>query len=268
MIYFYWGNKILSFLRFMTLYSACKYNNNVTLILKKDETISGEWTEKQDFNIYNNIDYTGWIKYLYLINENLKIEYLEDDYSEIAKLKASEIHTSDLLAWYILANKGGTVSDMDILYFKPVPKIEHDICLISFDQYPLPGYIPVSFMQGRPNKFFKDIYEKALENYNPAIYECCGNISIGCSFEDIPKEFKKKRLLSKLVMPFAEDYEWYKYRRMMFKETHPLPDECIGIHWYAGRNQDYNNLITHLTIDKYPCTITDLIKRVYESFNN
>ena len=242
----------------MTLYSACRFNNEVTLILRKNPIEWDDlWTEKQDFIEYKNIDYSDYVKKL-----NLKIEYLEKEYPEIAKLNAPDIHTSDLLAWYILGNKGGTVSDMDILFFKPVPKIEHDIGLVKFKRYPMANYIPVSFMQGRPCSFFRNVFYTALECYDPKVYESCGSVVLEKYKGYLGIGSSSRQLPSRIVFPFAEDHEWKHYRKMMFEDDVPLPEECIGIHWYAGANQDYNNLITNHNFKQMNCTITNVIRKV------
>ena len=54
---------------------------------------------------------------------------------------------------------------------------------------------------------------------------------------------------------------------MMFQETHSLPESTIGIHWYAGANQKYNQSINHLNFKDTPCTITKYIGEVYEGIN-
>ena len=164
-IYLYWGNDKLSFLRFLTIHTLCKFNERVVLIKRRRRNYvhdNLEWTEiKQDFQSFEGMDYSSYINY-----PNLTIEYLEEDYPEIALRNLSDVHISDLLGWYILATKGGTISDMDILYIKPVPEIVADIQLVSFSDHPKRDYIPVSFMQGRPNQFYKEVFIRAVQNAN------------------------------------------------------------------------------------------------------
>ena len=98
------------------------------------------------------------------------------------------------------------------------------------------------------------MYEYVLKNYNPNDWEGCGSSMIHAYLRENPKDdpfLNNTKLPSRIVYPFAEDYKWSDYRNMMFKETHKLPDECIGIHWYAGNNQYYNNLITHENYHKH-----------------
>ena len=270
MIYLYWGNRILSFLRYMGLYSCCKFGDNVTLILRKEENkdqlkVRQVWHEEQDFFSYEGINYFEHVSKL-----PLTIEYLEDEYPDIAELNAPEVQTFDLLKWKILATKGGVLVDLDIIFFKPIPEITHDIEIIIFDKYPKKGYIPVSYMQGRPSKWWEEQYHKALKNYNFNKYESCGNDILKYTLKDIQRHDKNatlKRLPSKLVMPFAETHEWKYYHDMTFKEVHPLPEECVGIHWYGGANQSYNNYYTHYNFRKNDCTISRVIESIYESID-
>lgn len=253
MIYFYWNiSGKMSFLRYMTLFSACKFNDNVALIVGRHKKAEYGWKEKQDFQVYDGEDYFGRVtKEL-----NLEIIPLETISSEIAELETSPIHTSDLLNWFLLANYGGTVSDMDILYIKPIKPPEWDVQLVMFKKYPARDYIPVTFMQGKPCSFFKETYENALDQHDISVYESCGTLAI----KGLPDEWR--RLSSKIVFPFAEDYSFSEYGKFMFGQNAALPVESIGIHWYAGENQKHNNRITENNFRDFRCTITRELEKL------
>ena len=113
--YFYWGNERMSFLRYCTFKTFRYYNPDWKIILVKRknplEAKKYNWTETQDFMYEQSEDYSDRLDEL-----DITVEYLEDEYPEIAALDISDVHTSDILAWYILAYKGGIVSDTDIIF--------------------------------------------------------------------------------------------------------------------------------------------------------
>jgi len=250
MIWLYWGNKTMSFLRYMTVHSACALNDRVVLIVRS-EGVGRDWTEKQDMTHYTGPDYTECLNDL----SNLEIVPLDMLYSDIALMHAPEIHTSDLLAWRLLADYGGTVSDMDIVYVKPVPKVTEKVQLIKFDF----GYYPVSFMQGKPCVFWKEVYELALERYSANNYESCGAPIL----QELVTPGAYKRLPSETVFPF-HNWPWARMRHGLFRfAVERLPKKTIGIHWFAGANQQSNNRFQHNTYKEHLCTISKAIQVTY-----
>ena len=161
-IYFYWGNKTMSFFRYLSLYSFKKFNPdwNVILIRRRNPKTPKEhdWEERLDSLYFKGEDCFNVAEYI-----DIEIRYLEDEYPEIVKLDLEENHISDIHLFKILAEQGGIVSDTDILFYKPIDyeKIKDvDVVLISFKCYPKKNYIPFSFMLGSPNIFFKQMYKK------------------------------------------------------------------------------------------------------------
>jgi len=252
MIWLYWGNKRMSFLRYMTVHSACSFCHKVILIVR-DGGLHGDWKERQDMRFYKGPDYTSWLSDL----PNLEVIHLDRLYPDIDDLKAPEVHTSDLLTWRLLADYGGTVSDMDIVFVKPAPKVKTEVQLIRFEK----GYMPVSFLQGRPCSFWKEIYHAALENYSPDEYESCGTpnfhkvpLPIG-TYTELPPE---------VVFPF-HNMRWAAMKQALFRRVAPLPEQTVGIHWYAGVNQIWNKKITHENFNRFKCSVTEAIKVSYAS---
>lgn len=223
----------MSFLRYMTLFSASKIHEHVTLIMRDQVPEQPAWRERQDFH-YRPAR-KNWMKQATVLP--IKVMALEDIAPEIAELRVSDIHTSDILAWWLLSHYGGTVADMDIVFMRPLPKIKRDVQIVVFDGPPKEGYTPVSFMQGKPCKRWRDTYENALLRYDASVYESCGTKAL---------TFTPKPTLSRyVVFPWAGRYKWGLWHHWMFgAKTWPrIPEECCGIHWYAGRNQKWNQLI-------------------------
>lgn len=256
MIWFYWGNTRMSFLRYMTLRSACAYNPQVILV-RRSSNLSRNWDEQQDMQYYEGRDYTPWLAGL----GNLSQVWLEDLFPELAEMRAPEIHTSDLFSWLVLAEYGGTVSDMDIAFVAPVPEVEQEVQLIRFEET---GYTPVSFMQGRPSSFWWAMYKRALRSYDPAVYESCGS----SVFEVVGSAYGQGSSFSRLapdtVFPFHK-LKWKAMNAALFRHRRSLPKNCVGVHWYAGANRKYNAKIDHKNFREFDCTVTEVIARCYDA---
>lgn len=243
-IWLYWGNDRMSFLRYMTIHSACVLNpGQVRLVIPDSPTLGlgiRSWGERQDMQYYDGPDYSSGVHRL-RDTHGLSIIPISDIAPNIAEIGAPEVHTKDLLTWWLLGKYGGTCADMDIVFVKPVPEIHAQVQLVVFDGHPKPGYMPVSFLQGLPNEWWHKIYRDALRQYDPMVYESCGaGLLEKCG---LPADWA--RLSSQVVYPFAEgEVLWMDWHKMIFAETHELPEECVGVHWYAGRNGRYNLKIT------------------------
>ena len=217
-------------------------------------------------------DYTSSLEAL-----DIKVEYLEDEYKEIAALDISDVHTSDILAWYILARKGGVVSDTDIIFTRPFDYErfkDTEFGIVCFDGLPKANYMPVSFMISQPNVIHEKIYQASLKLVDKNVYESAGTIVIENtlgSFVDIcrkNKEVNVTKLPNKIIFPFADDYEWGFYAQLAFiyNTYDHLDKDCIGIHWYAGApgHQKFNEAYANGDYGKYNNTIGAAIRRAIE----
>lgn len=269
-IYFYWGNEKMSFLRYMTFKSFRHHNPDweMTLVKRREPLPRRDygWTEKQDFMFEQEEDYSDRLEEL-----DVYIEYIEDSFPNIAELDLSDVHTSDILAWYILAYRGGVVSDTDIVFTKPFDwerykDVQFGIC--SFEKLPAPDYMPVSFMISQRNEIHELIYETAVERYDIGSYESAGTPAIleaVGNFENIKKlfpEYNVVRLPSTLVFNFAEKFRFTYYSIMLFSQNHynNLDEDTIGLHWYAGENQRYNRLYKESNIASFNSTVAEAVK--------
>ncbi len=274
-IYFYWGNETMSFLRYMTFKSFRFYHPDweITLVKRrvmlKNKGKGLKWSQNQDFTKKFKNDYSDKLGEL-----NIKLEWLEDSYPEVAAIKGiSDVHTSDILAWYILAHKGGVVSDTDILYVAPIDYEKFkdiDFGVVNFQGQPKPTYMPVSFMLGQPNKAWKKIYDVSRKVVKSNVYESAGTPAlkkaVGRKFEDIVKNFPAvnvQRLPSQIVFPFADKYNGSQFMNLNFKQDKfdSFSKDVVGIHWYAGRKgvQQFNKQYDIDTYAKYKSTISRAI---------
>lgn len=275
-IYFYWGNDTMSYMRYMTLYSFCKFNPdwNVYLIKNNIESIRVQrWVtpELQDKSSYIGTDYTKLIKELNIKVIEFKASMIDLDEHIINAM--SDVHIKDILNWKILSDGGGIVADMDILFTKPLAAnidSDTDVGLVCFEGHPKKDYIPVTFMYSSGNNsFFEKVYRNALKNYNPSVYESCGTLCIEESnIQEIADNFstlKVQRLIDEIVFPLI-NYEWGLGVQMLYSgdSVSKLMKDSIGVHWYGGTrlSQHYNNIIDCTTVNKINNTLTILMRKM------
>ena len=233
-LWFFWGQPHMTFLRWLTLKSACRIHDDVRLVVRSVPLLPNvAWPEKQDFQFSG--PKTDWMPKIDKLG--VEIYNLEDIAPDVAGLGAPDIQTSDLLAWYLLSKYGGTVADMDIVFIKSLPVVEADIQLTIFSGHPRPGYIPVTFMQGRPCAVWSECYERAKASYRFDDYESCGT-------RNAPDDVAPL-LSDHIVYPWAKEYPWSIWSAWLFWSENwpPIPDDCIGLHWYAGHNQTWNQRV-------------------------
>ena len=230
-LWFFWGQKDMTFLRYMTLFSACKIHPDVRLVVREEEIRPVvKWAEPQDFQHRPKVDWMPKVCEL-----PLSIVQLNDVAPEINALRADDVHTSDLLSWWLMATQGGTACDMDIVFLKPLPSIAQDVEIVR-QTIPF-AYVPIAYMQGRPAEKWMETYRKALAAYNPEAYQSCGGENL--------KPWPEAALSQFIVYPWM-GASFIQMLQYMFDAPHwpPLPDSTIGIHWYAGGLQARNQQIT------------------------
>lgn len=265
----------MSYMRYMTLYSFCKFNSGWNVHLIKNNQSSKRHlittVEKQDKTEYKGKDYS------YLIND-LDINIIEFENNMIdledgVVMGMSDVHIKDVLNWKILSDWGGIVADMDIIFIRPMSgSIEYktNVGLICFDGYPQKGYIPVSFMYSSGNnEFFSAVYKNALRNYSPDVYESCGTLCIPeKNLTGIKENFSNlnvQKLKDEIAFPFTK-YEWNKGIEMLYNGDNRrlMKSGTTGIHWYGGvpLSQHYNNLLNDQTVYEINNTISMSIRGI------
>jgi hypothetical protein len=275
-IYFYWGNQRMSFLRYMTIKSFSFYNPEWKIILvKNDATTSGQCMtiEEDDLKTYFGHDYRfelHKIPNLIIINvENI----FPFDYRNLL-----DVHIKDMLNWHLLATRGCTVADMDILFCNPIEKSSYinwdaDVNICNYDFYR--NYMPVSFMISKShssgiNSFYNDVYENSRRRYRPNEYQCCGTSSIPYkSIYDIINAYSDliiNKMDSAVAFPFAKDhiFEMVHYA-FNVDGTNIFDSNTVGIHWYGGDkiSKKYNSLITPQNYMTFNNTISIILKKIF-----
>jgi hypothetical protein len=230
-LWFFWGQKHMSFLRWVTLYSARRIHSDVRLVVRSNaERPAVQWIEKQDFQY--GPPKTDWMPKV--AGLGVTIIDINEIAPEVAKLHAPDIQTADLLRLYVMGKFGGTTCDTDVVFLKPLPEIKEDVQLVVFSGHPKPHYIPIGFMQGRPSIQWLKIFQAAWDAYDPAIYESCGE-------KNFPRDTRPV-LSERVIFPWAGKYRWSLWKNWLFESRTwpPIPDDCIGLHWCASYAQKWN----------------------------
>lgn len=274
-IYFYWGNQRMSFLRYMTIKSFNHFNPkwSIRLVINRNSTIN-TWTssEEQDNVRYNGYDYRPKLNEI----PNLRFIDIQSIFPQNSTTM-SNVHIKDQLNWLLLSTMSCAVADMDIIFCNSIESgngIDWDahVNICNFDWYR--NYMPVSFMLSNiadngKNVFFEDVYKNSILNYSPQIYESCGSNCIGYKniyeIESKYKELKINKMDHMTVFPFVNpdpscvsDCNWDG------DYSHLFTSNTIGVHWYGGqpKSQLHNNIITLENVELYDNTIVNIIKKI------
>lgn len=237
-LYLYWGGQNLSWLRFLTVKSFAKHNPDWEIVVYYpfSPTKGTIWTTFEQRTVYKGEDFfTKLAEYAELRPFNMASIGSDND--------MTEVHKSDIFRLWILAEHGGLYSDFDILFIKPMPDISKKLRL--FCHHP-DGHYAVGFLAAkRGDDMYKSLLEKAV-SITPAKYQ-----SLGATLwnEYLQSEPDGWNIPATLVYPIG-----WQHADELFKEELGLPDESIGVHWYAGNseskfadNSTIGNIVRELT---------------------
>ena len=264
-IFFYWGNPVMSWLRYMTLHSFRKLNPDWEMELHVSHIDLRDkcWKDsnEQDFYAYKGKNYLPEVEKLGVTIKECPA-FVEG---------ASPPHNSDLFRWNELATGGGIYSDMDILFVKPIDILyeqiknyRYGLCIDEEGNY-LIGFM---FSSGN-NCFFKHVFNSSKLSFNRNVYQSAGTVGITRILQDLGvsrvhrvRTYKEGLLHMNLenVYPFR-----WNQQRDFFHVCHTeLPKETIGIHWFAGHPeaQAFNNNVNPDTLDSYNNTMSYWLKQL------
>jgi len=275
-IHFYWGNQILPFLRYMSIYSFYKLNPDWKIMLHIPmQSSEGKIATPV---IYENNTKNYW--------DNLKeistLSIHEVNFGEDNNI--SEVHKSDLLRWQLLGSIGGIWSDMDVLYFRSMNWLhinteQNKECQIVFINYTPeePGKFslkPIGFLMSEANSpFYKEVERQAkvllkgsfanqYDNYKMD-YQLIGTRIISNYKADVFRnQFNSKVVY--LDPTCVYKYIWNQVCKLFLEDcSSDFFDDptIIGCHWYGGApiSKPYVDQATLETYKNNKCTITSLI---------
>ncbi len=267
-IFFYWGNDTMSWLRYMTLYSFRKFNPDweMELHVSHIDIKNKYWKtpEAQDFHSYAGKNWLSEVEKLGVTIKECPV-FVEG---------AGPSHNSNFFKWNELATSGGIYSDMDILFIKPIEEYYNNIkdlkTGISYSTEVAHrshgGYYSIGFMfSSGNNRFFKDVFNFSTERYDFNSYQ-------GAGVDRLYEMLEKNRLGMKpyhkglCYIPMNLVYPWRHYQQGdFFNHCHTtLPEETIGIHWFAGhpKAQEFNNAINPDTLDNHNNTMSHWLEKI------
>lgn len=270
-LHLYWGkNKPLSYMKYLTVVSFSKLNPDWKIIVYFPNIINKEisWNTSEQISYnYNDIDYFD------RLNEIPNLIFKKTEFKTDKNL--SEVHKSDLLRLNVLSTIGGIWSDFDIFYVKPINSFSFTknkdtfICYHNF-------YHSIGFLiSGGNNQFFNKLLELAIYNINNIDnlkYQDVGGSLYSYFFRYSTKnaiEYSKKFNVNISNIPFSLVYPFnWKQCDLMFENLNfSLPENTIGIHWFAGNEKvsKYENIITKKNINEFDNKY--LLKLMGESIN-
>ena len=274
-LYLYWGNETISFLRAFSITSFASLNPDwhVVIIKNHNQNEQRRWQtgETSDKDYYTGEDYS------YVFDRFSNIELKPFNFDRIYEIdpKMADVHVKDILNWFLLSTSGGFVVDTDVLFFKPFAEkfariALNDIALTCFKNLPAKDYIPVTFMGSSPNNpFFSKIYENAKKFYRPNDYQSCGTYCMGYrTLEEIAQDYQQLSIydLGDIIYPFMTQYSFNSALHMIHFQNcfSKIPDNVIGIHWYGGCSiaRKSNENINHENCMVIENTLTAAIKVV------
>lgn len=238
-VFFYWGGKRLSFLRYMSIYSFKKMNPDweiqfycpLKMVSKKI------WEKKQYENIHSVKDYRQYV------TNNLMIKPTVFDFEQLGlSNNMNEVHKSDFIRYHLINKYGGVWSDMDILYLKPMEELLVNKKKIKGSTYYYFGKDDrdvaghgIGFLMGtKGSKYFKDVFTAAKSKFKGVDYQEAGADLLNKQFP--PNVIKEKypdavSLDSDAVYAINHHNRTFLYDQCNFNM---LTDNSVGIHWYGG----------------------------------
>jgi len=261
----------MSWMRYMTLYSFRILNPDweVVLFLSRNNVHSKTWKDSptQDFYNYKGEDYLGMVEDLgiTILRWELLNEFVDMDAS-----KVGPSHKSNFFKWQKMAICSGFYCDLDVLFVRPFDSLylecSHSDVLIAHHNYWSIGLLGSS----GENRFFEDLYKHTFEIYTEEAYQSAGVHSVDswCDILKKDEEIDKRENLNVVKnhycdlqfynLEMSRIYPWrYNQMEHVFAQQHTrVPQDCIGIHWYAGdlTSQRYNNIMEESNLKKFTNT--------------
>jgi hypothetical protein len=265
---FFWAGSRISWMRYMTIRSFRHFNPDWRIVLHRMEGRAGEktWESGEMQDSPSGPDYTDQIADLNV---------------EVRPLKPSTLapaHASDLWGWDQLRDEGGMISDLDILFVRPMPyafirDADAVFCLTA-------GHMAIGLLAASPGcQLFADIARKALADYHANGYESAGadavyRLAQVRRSEDMPGmkcliRFRRdypdvcvRELPPQTVYPYN-----YTQTARIFARTDSVSAHCVGIHWFGGDrlSQQWNDRLTHANYRDHHNTYTRYAAKCLEA---
>ncbi len=253
-VHLYWGSadKHMSWLRYLTIVSLKKQNptHQIILHIPKKPSIGGiTWNSPECRDIVRGANF-----YDQALAEASSV--VEHDFSWLPNAdNLHEVHRSDILRWKLLSTEGGFWSDLDILYFNPLRKIQFSnrINRVNLKAgvhiYPKLKAHAIGLLFAAPeNPFFSWVFEKSIAT-NAEGYQSLGSELINRTFptvESIQHKFRDMPV-GHIEQSSVYSIPPYSIQSLYSRSGNKrLPELGIGIHWYGGNplSSQYESKVT------------------------
>jgi glycosyltransferase involved in cell wall biosynthesis len=269
-IFFCWGGEILSWMRYMTLYSFKKMNPDweVTLYIFANNIKNKGWKSHENQDYYN---YTGNNYFNLLKNLNINIQPAKFPEKIQEKIKnLSPVHKSDIFRHYKLYEQGGFYCDTDVLFFRPIDDFYNEIIKGGYDtiihEYQSTDRtLTIGFLGASiNNEYYKNLFEfgvneyinkdknvKIEDNYQSLGVKMIYRMFTGHSYaseiyNDIVSKYPYLKFYN-LSTSLIYKFDWTKIEYCFTNSLNidKFDKDSIGYHWYGGgiESQYYNNIL-------------------------
>jgi hypothetical protein len=259
--HFYWGGKILPFLRYMTVFSFNKLNPEWEITLYDPVAVSRRysWTTPENKHEINTDDF--WNK----LPGNIQRKTVDFEKIGISN-DVPEVIKSDYLRLHLLSTDGGLWADMDILFFKPLTHAfkprEYTTYLCFHSNHLIRRkFHSIGLLMACPdNTIFKKLFKKAKTRVEEQNIQ-----TIGSPFYRKFVDMSDPGIFN-IPMRIVYPLRWRENILSMpaGKALKRLVENTIGIHWYAGfpKAGEFQNAITQNTYTNYDNILTHFIRQL------
>jgi len=258
--HYYWGLSPLSYLRYLTIKSFRKYNPTWEIrYYTPSKAYHGPvtWVSHSHKLKYEGQDYSPLLK-------KLEITPITVDFRHLGfRNDLHDAYRSDFLRWYLLNDMGGFWSDMDVIFFKPLPEEifdEHGFC-ITADTEPTVYYI--AFIYSRKNSYVsKKLLQAAkdTQHFDRTNYQCLGNVLVAKCFPNPINPYMSIfnpaiNLPIKRISTINLIFESQEVIRL---------NDSVGLHWFGGHPMatKWENILTENTIANCDNNLCKLIRSI------
>jgi hypothetical protein len=258
----YWGGGVLPYIRYMTVKTFIKHNPDwqVMFWYPKYPTMDISWeTQELDYKV----DCVNCLPLLL----SLPITKIPVDFESVGFFNnASEAHKFDFLKHFLCFVYGGVISDMDILYFRPMEYLkintpensdkENFLCWADY------GFSNGFNIAKKGSKLFEKTIGFCQKEYDPANFQCIGPWLFDNHYPNIEAINSFSPTIN-IGMDAVYAHNNSQTHELIDGSKPRFADESVGCHWYAGKLQwgPFLNQ-TNGGHDNLPdCIISNLLKQ-------
>lgn len=247
--HFFWGNRPLPFMRYMTLYSFRKFNPSWEMKLHIPEDCPSSFLKTWDTHEHKFSD--GYAVDYFDRVQDLGVEIKM--HKESSFLHPSPVYRSDQLRVELLLEEGGAWSDMDIIYIQPMDNIYENkkgaaggvkaVVMSSHGfihelDFASGSFHSIGFLLSAPEH---RIYSKMKEmisssKVDETKYQSIGSdlMKLACPDEMIDNDPSVLNLDYKVIYPYSNLGARMLIAPIGKEPLGKLNSRTVGVHWYAG----------------------------------